>query len=68
MKLFNQKTKDIAKAYGVSEKTITRMIDDGTFTHGDQWIDLRGKNAINRNPRFNLEACQKYFLTPPEKR
>jgi disulfide oxidoreductase YuzD len=68
MNPFNHTTKDLAKAYKWSEKTVERRVDDGTFTYGKEYIDVRAKNAKNRDLRFNLEACQKLFLTPPEKR
>jgi len=68
MTSFNLTIKELAKADNCSEKTVIRRVDDGTYTRGKHYVDKRPKNAKNRKLRFNLEACQKYFLTPPEKR
>lgn len=65
---FNQTPDEIAKAFSVSRKTIERRVKDGTFKYGKHYIDLQAKNAKDKILRFNLEACQKVFLTPPEKR
>jgi hypothetical protein len=68
MDSFTHTPKQIAKADECSEKTVIRRVDDGTYIYGKHYVDKRPKNAKNRKLRFNLEACQKYFLTPPEKR
>ena len=65
---FNQTIADIEKAFNWSRWTINARIKDKTFIYGKHYIDLSGKNARKRDLRFNLDACQNVFLTPPEKR
>ena len=66
MQEFNLKIDELAKAFNVSRSTIVKLIDD--LTYGVHYIDLSQKGAYNRQLRFNLKACQDYFLTKPEKR
>jgi transposase len=68
MTSFTLTIEELAKADECSEKTVIRRVDDGTYIYGKHYVDKRPKNAKNRKLRFNLEACQKLFLIPPEKR
>ena len=68
MTKFDATTHDLAKAFNVSYQTARDWVVDGMLKHGKHYIDLRKPNAQNACLRFNIEACQKYFEVPPEKR
>lgn len=63
---FNLSINELAKAFSVSRTTVLRWIDN--FSYGEQYIDLADPKSHLRQLRFNLKACQDYFLTAPEKR
>lgn len=67
-KKFNLKIEAIADEFGLSPAAIRSRINDGSFIYDKHYIDVRKKGAVNAQIRFNLEACQELFKTPPEKR
>ena len=66
MQEFNLKIDELAKAFNVSRGYIYNLID--CLSYGVHYIDLARPGFKNRQLRFNLKACQDYFLTKPEKR
>lgn len=65
---FNATTKDLADAFNVSLNTVRSWVLSGILKQGKHYLDLRKANAKNALLRFNIEACQKQFEIPPEKR
>lgn len=68
MKKFNATVKDLAEAFNVSHSQVRNWVLNGILKQGKHYIDIRKTNAKNALLRFNIEACQSYFQTPPEKR
>jgi transcriptional antiterminator len=66
MQEFNLKIDELAKAFNVSRSTVIKRID--YLIYGVHYFDIARAGAKNRQLRFNLKACQDYFLTAPEKR
>lgn len=65
---FNATPKDLANAFNVSTGTVRHWVNCEVLKQGKHYIDIRKPNAHNAMLRFNIEACQQLFLTPPEKR
>jgi hypothetical protein len=67
MQEFNLKIDELAKAFNVSRSYVTKTLVY-ELTYGVHYIDVSQKGGYFRQLRFNLKACQDYFLTKPEKR
>jgi len=66
MQEFNLKIDELAKAFNVSRSFVYGLTE--SLTYGVHYIDIARAGAKIRQLRFNLKACQDYFLTAPEKR
>lgn len=66
--MFNQSLEQIAAAFGESRASVTRRIDRGELKYGLHYIDLRSPQSRKAKYRFDLAACQKLYLIPPERR
>lgn len=67
-KRFSSRPKEVAVFFDVSLAVVRQWVDTQMFRYGKHYIDVRSPNAKNSKLRFDLEACQKYFETEPEKR
>jgi hypothetical protein len=47
---------------------VRRWVDCGMLKYGSEYIDMRLTNGRQAKLRFNLDALDKLFATPPEKR
>lgn len=65
--MFNLSVNQLAETFGVSRKTVLGWVH-AHFTYGIHYVNLAPPNHYNKLLRFNLKACQEYFLIAPEKR
>ena len=65
--MFNLSVNQLAEHFGVSRKTVLSWVASH-FTYGVHYVNLAPPTQYSKLLRFNLKACQEYFLIAPEMR